>query len=101
MDDSFESFVISLDLLLPQGLTLTYIVDWLLNDEMRHGNKGVEVKKETALLSQGQDCTCWQCGRTGHIKAFFRMELAEKDKDKGKEIAHLVTAPTMLQNLGD
>jgi hypothetical protein len=44
LDDSYELFVISLDLTPALDLMLAHIVNQLLNDEMRHGKKGV--KKE-------------------------------------------------------
>ncbi|KJA26440.1 hypothetical protein HYPSUDRAFT_180619, partial [Hypholoma sublateritium FD-334 SS-4] len=40
LDDTYEAFVISLDSTHPKNLTLDYVVDRLLNDEMRRGNKG-------------------------------------------------------------
>lgn len=71
LDDSYESFVISLDSTLPQDLTLTYVVDRLLNDEMRRGNKGVtvkeEMKSETVMIVKSEQL-CWKCGESGHYK---------------------------------
>lgn len=89
LDDTYESFVISLDSTAPQNLTLDYVVDRLLNDEMRRGNKGKDeedVKKESgAYLAKGSGSgrTCWGCGKSGHIKMYCPdASSLEKDKDK-------------------
>ncbi len=90
LDDTYESFVISLDSTAPQNLTLDYVVDRLLNDEMRRDNKGKDeedVKKEKmAYLAKGSGSgrTCWGgCGKTGHIKMYCPdAGSSEKDKDK-------------------
>jgi hypothetical protein len=110
LDDSYESFVISLDATPADKLTLEHVVDRLLNEEVRRDNKGVEDGKGTAKekayavaaggsgsgASGGGPRICWRCGKTGHIKAFCK-EVPEETK---KEVANLVTDVQTLKDLG-
>lgn len=98
LDDSYEAFVISLDATQPQNLTLEYVVDRLLNDEMRRDNKGVkseedEIKvKREAYLSKGSGSgssstsrMCWHCGKAGHIKTYCPEIASSSEKEKYKD----------------
>ena len=78
LEDSYESFIISLDSTPTHDLMLAYIVDRLLNDEMRRGNKGVkkeegeEEKKGGTLYMAKSEKVCWGCGKPRHLKSQCR-----------------------------
>ena len=81
-DASYKSFVISLDGMQPELLTLNYVIHCLLNKDVHHENKEVGKVKDdkkdkenvalAAILTSGNPHKCWHCGKIGHIKAFFK-----------------------------
>jgi hypothetical protein len=85
LDVSYKSFIISLDGTQLEPLPLNYIIHCLLNKDVHCDNQEVgkvkdEVKPEkdkdnvalAAISSSGNPCTCWCCGKMGHIKAFCK-----------------------------
>lgn len=95
LDDTYEPFIISLDSTPPKDLTLEYVEDRMLNEEVRRGNKGVlssseleGVERETAFFVKAGggrgiqglpvapaavgDHSCWNCGEEGHIRAYCK-----------------------------
>ena len=85
LDASYKFFIIFLDGTQLELLTLDYRFHCLLNEDVRCDNQEVgkvkdEIKPEkdkenvvlVVILSPGNPCTCWRCGKMGHIKAFCK-----------------------------
>ena len=79
LDDSFESFIISLDSTPPDQLSLQFTVDRMVNEEARRGDKVSGSVSAHAYLVKGKQQgkssrVCWRCGKPGHIKNFCTEE---------------------------
>jgi hypothetical protein len=110
LDDSYESFIISLDATPADQLTLEYVVDRLLNEEVRRGysKKNATVTRGSAYITGARGMgssrpggtngphTCWRCGKQGHIQAYCR----ELPEGHGREVAHLAVGVSELRDLG-
>ena len=117
LDDTFESFIISLDAT-PTAQTLDYVVDRLLNEEVRRTNREVKEMGKTGVDSaylmsgrrpaSGQSGggtdgvqTCWRCGKEGHIRAFCKEVPDGHGTVRGAtHIAIGITDVSSLQELG-
>jgi hypothetical protein len=106
LDNSYEPFIISLDSTSADQISLEYVVDRLLNEEVRRGNTTKE--KENVGVMQGGTAylagtrgsanagpyTCWRCGQPGHVQAFC------KEIPASKGAAHIAYDVSQLQDLG-
>ncbi|KAJ3483976.1 hypothetical protein NLI96_g5947 [Meripilus lineatus] len=103
LDESYDSFVISLDSTPTEQLTLDYVIDRLLNEEVQRANRDDEQPgKDLAYAARGfnqggngqvagnqtgqgagdVDRSCWRCGKFGHIKLFCQ-EVPEGTGSRG------------------
>ena len=115
LDNSWDSFVMSLDAMAPELLKMTHVVDRLLNEEMRRESRDEETvsgKSEKVYVAKGDSGsgsgglgaarTCWRCGEAGHIKMFCKSK--PKEEEKKQETAHLALGAGMdvsqLKDLG-
>jgi hypothetical protein len=122
LDSSYESFVISLDATSAEQLNLEYVVDRLLNEEVRQSNKEVvqeRVMQERVSLGEGSALTvtgqgpggrppsrnmdgptCWRCGESGHIRAFCK-KVPQGGENGMAHVAIGLTNVSQLRDLGE
>lgn len=94
LNDSYDSFVISLDGTSAEELNVEYVISRMLNEEARRGNKAIEVSAAegmTALSavkanvdmnkSERRPRTCWRCGKEGHIRPFCKEKFEGVEKE--------------------
>ena len=104
LPEVYDPLIVALDATPATELTLEYVSNRLINEEVRIEEK-VEVEKETALLAKGrgkgtslspsvQRWECWGCGEYGHLRRDCKNS---KDKDEKVEKSYQVTE---LQDLG-
>ncbi|EMD40198.1 hypothetical protein CERSUDRAFT_92698 [Gelatoporia subvermispora B] len=93
LDDSYEAFVISLDATPTAQLTLEYVVNRLLNEEMRRGNTQAADRNRN-----GQTALHMGMKSSGHIKAFCREEPMRRSDDEERGRANF--AVSELVDLG-
>jgi hypothetical protein len=104
LDELYKSFVISLDGTQPELLMLDYVIHCLLNEDVCYDNQEVgKVKDEVkpkmdkdnvalvAISSAGNPCTCWHCGKMGHIKAFCKEKLIHGGETREANMAFATT----------
>jgi hypothetical protein len=101
LDVSYKSFIISFDGMQPELLMLNYVIHHLLNEDIHHDNQEVgkvkddEKDKENVALatisSSGNPCTCWHCGKMGHIKAFCKEKVIHGGKTGEANVAFTAT----------
>ena len=113
LDNSYEPFVILLNLTQVDQLTLDYMVDHLLNEEVRRSNKGAGGEaswaqtRNSIYLMQGSGQSrhgsiggrspggCWHCGKLGHVQAFCK-----EVREGGRHVANFVGEVSALRELG-
>ncbi|KAH8102360.1 gag-polypeptide of LTR copia-type-domain-containing protein [Phellopilus nigrolimitatus] len=106
LDDSYDSFVISLDSTPTDDLDLEFVINRLLNEEARRNGKEVTAKSENTAWpdnramtakdggmagSGGAQTGCWRCGKQGHIRAFCTEKPPKKTEEDAHESANLAT----------
>ncbi|GJE90164.1 hypothetical protein PsYK624_062900 [Phanerochaete sordida] len=80
LPESYDPLVTALDATPADELTLTYVIDRLLNEEVRRNGREEEVKIEMAMVaaaSQKNNSSqtslsqrkCWNCDQVGHVRA--------------------------------
>ena len=85
LDVLYKFFIISLNSTQPEIIMPNYVIHCLLNEDVHCDNQEVgKVKDETkpekdkenvvlaVILSPGNPCMCWRCGKMGHIEAFCK-----------------------------
>ena len=73
LPSSYESFIISLDAVSPDSLTLHFVVSRLLNEEAHQGiptiNPPSVAMAATRVKTPFEQITCFKCGEKGHYKS--------------------------------
>ena len=113
LDVLYKFFIISLNSTQPELLMLNYVIHCLLNEDVHCDNQEVgkvkdEIKPEkdkenvvlAVILSPGNPCMCWCCGKMGHIKAFCKEKPICGSKTREANVAFTATDDSNIW-LGD